>query len=204
MCNCLYACTVWWLIGEVSAWRPRYERCLRPVSMKLQSSNQRGGTSGAELRLHLKLSSKPPSGHLNRRLHCIAVATALPRLPINPPASGGVAISLPAPQPVSSCPTTPGLTIKLQVCQPWACQITVSINSGGGRVERKEEGVEVDGAEGEGWDVLSWMRWVECDTVTHTRVWHIYHSRLIFFRCWHPFTPINVLLSSPFPHLSFR
>ncbi len=44
-------------------------------------------------------------------LHRITVATALPRLPINPLASRSFPISMPAPQPVSSCPTTPGLTI---------------------------------------------------------------------------------------------
>lgn len=44
-------------------------------------------------------------------LHRIPIATALTRLPINPLASSSFPISLPALQPVSSCPTTPGLTI---------------------------------------------------------------------------------------------
>lgn len=50
------------------------------------------------------------------------------------------------------------LPCRLQVCQPRACQITVSVNSGGGRDGRgeiKEEGVKVDGkgVEKAGWSV---------------------------------------------------
>lgn len=93
------------------------------------------------------------------------------------------------------------LPCQLQVCQPWACQITVSVNSGGERVEWKEGWVNVDrrGVERAGWDVLGWRRWRECDTRSHIctdtqkrAVWHIYHSGPIFLRCWHPLTAINV------------
>lgn len=44
-------------------------------------------------------------------LHRITVATACLRLPINPMATHSFPILLPALQPVSSCATTPGLTI---------------------------------------------------------------------------------------------
>lgn len=107
-------------------------------------------------------------------------------LRISPEASCTFPISLSALQqlPNNARPDN-RLPCQLQVCQPWACQITVSVNSGGGRVEWKERRTNVDwrGVERAGWDVLGWRRWRECDTrshictCTHThKVWHIYHS----------------------------
>lgn len=60
--------------------------------------------------------------------------------------------------------------------------------------ERKEQG----GACWVGWDGDS-VTHSHTDTHTLTHLWHIYHSRPIFFWCWHSLTPINVPLPFLFP-----
>lgn len=205
-------------MGKVFAWRPRYERCLGPVCMRLQSSNQRGGTSWAELRLHCKHPPKPPPG-LSRAVyptpshHC---SDSSPSPPHQSPGQSQLpdlnASSSASQQLPNNARPDNRLPSRLQVCQPRACQITVSVNSGGGggREEEKEkrkgwkwmgkEWREQDGACWVGWDGESVTHsHTYAHTHTYTRLWHIYHSRPIFFWCWHPLTPINVSLPSLFP-----
>lgn len=77
----------WW--DKYFAWRPRYERCLGPVHMKLRSSNHKGGKSWAGLMLRRNANS--PANPLWASqwppipLHRINVATALPRPPHQSP-----------------------------------------------------------------------------------------------------------------------
>lgn len=96
---------------------------------------------GAELRLHCK--HHPPRTPLwasqgpSIPLHRITVATALPRLPINPPGQSQLSPDLTASSSASqqlpnNARPDNRLPCRLQVCQPQACQITVSVNSGGG------------------------------------------------------------------------
>lgn len=116
------------------------------LSVKLQSGAQRGGTHWVELKLLFSnpsgLSQWPPvpsrsAVQLSAPTHSTSPPTPYTSIP------GPVAPSRSRCRLFSSCPATPGLTIalpcQLQVCQPWACQITVSINSGGGRARMKRE-----------------------------------------------------------------
>lgn len=117
------------------------------LSVKLQSGDQRGGTYWVELRLLFS----SPSG-LSRWLpipsHSKAQISApnTLHLPARHPAHQSLGQShLPGLAVGSSAAAQQrrGLTIafpcQLQVCQPWACQITVSINSGGGSARKKRE-----------------------------------------------------------------
>lgn len=107
------------------------------LSVKLQGGDQRGGTYWVELRL---LFSSPSglSQWPSVPFHGTALNANTPpaTLRINPSASRTFPISLSALQqlPNSAGPDN-RLPCQLQVCQPWACQITVSVNSWGGRVE---------------------------------------------------------------------
>ena len=102
------------VIKEVARCHSRPRAVFSSAPGDRQDQLDKAWMSRPELKLHCKHPLRAPlraSQGPSIPLHRITVATAPPRLPINPLASRSFLISLPAPQPVSSCPTTPGLTI---------------------------------------------------------------------------------------------
>lgn len=155
---------------------------------------------------HIGLSSdccfRAPSGSLNSRpTHSMAqLSTPTPSPPsyaINPSASRTFPISLAALQQLANNAGPDNrLPCQLQVCQPWACQITVNVNSEGGEEKRDgwmwmgEEWREQGGTcwvGGDGENVTSGHIYAQTHTHTHGLT---YIS--LFLRCWHPRTAINV------------
>lgn len=111
-------------------------------------------TSRAWLRLHchslfLTLRPSTPSGHLKGRLtHFItsrysdSSSSPSPSIPKLVAASASSSASSASQQLPDNASTDNRLSCCLQVCQPWACQINVRVNSKGGRgkVKRGESG----------------------------------------------------------------
>lgn len=160
--------------------------CLFPPHGDRQDQLGKAWMSWAKLRLHCKhhrhpTSPPPPclwaSQGLSIPLHRITVATALPSPPHQSPGQSQLpdltASSSASQQLPNNARPDNRLPCRLQVCQPRACQITVSVNSGGGggarERERREEEVRVDG--GKEWRAQGGACWVGRQSHTCTPVW---------------------------------
>uniref|UniRef100_A0AAV2LUE6 Uncharacterized protein n=1 Tax=Knipowitschia caucasica TaxID=637954 RepID=A0AAV2LUE6_KNICA len=103
---------------------------------------------GSDILAHSGCTSPPPqrpstpSGHLKGRLsHFIASghrdssSSPSPSIPKLAAASASSPASSASQQLPDNASTDNRLSCCLQVCQPWACQINVTVNSQGGSVE---------------------------------------------------------------------
>lgn len=156
--------------------------------MKLRSGNHRGGKSWAGLTLRRKLSRKPPLG-LSMAAYPTSSRQRSDSSPSPPPSIPLANRSFQPPRLTASSsasqqlPNNAGpdnrLPCRLQVCQPWACQITVSVNQEGWGWERKRgkkwmwsgvERVEPDVSGGTRWGGGGRHIWAH----VQKEVWHIF------------------------------